>query len=94
MNAREVIEGQIGKWPTTYLLDALKQAGFVIMSKEDVEAIRDKALEALEEAKEDINHWGSYASEYFQEKHDLQGDLERIDRHIETIRSLKSEVRE
>ena len=55
MNAREVIEGQIGKWPTTYTLDALKQAGFVVMKKEDVEAVRDTAIE---DAARHLEDWG------------------------------------
>ncbi len=33
------------------------------------------AVEALNEAIEDIESWGAYASEYFQEKHDLAGAL-------------------
>ncbi len=36
------------------------------------------AIQALEEAEEDVEHWGGYASEYFRDKHDLDGDLDRI----------------
>jgi hypothetical protein len=48
------------------------------------QAITDKdriaELEAaLREAREDLESWGAYASNYFQEKHDLQSDLARID---------------
>lgn len=32
----------------------------------------------LVEARENMAAWGSYASAYFQEKHDLTGDLDRI----------------
>jgi len=42
------------------------------------EALRD----ALKLAKTNIADWGSYASEYFQSKHDLQGDLDSIDRAL------------
>jgi hypothetical protein len=38
--------------------------------------------EALKLAKTNIADWGSYASEYFQSKHDLQGDLDSIDRAL------------
>lgn len=41
----------------------------------------DKARlrEALVEARECVASWGGYASSYFQEKHDLEGDIARID---------------
>ena len=35
--------------------------------------------EALTDARELVELWGAYAPEYFQDKHDLKGDLERID---------------
>lgn len=34
---------------------------------------------ALEEARGMVAHWGAYASEYFQDKHDLPGDLGELD---------------
>ncbi len=46
---------------------------------ERAEAERDRLREALIEAREDVAHWGGYASDYFKEKHDLGGDLARID---------------
>jgi chromosome segregation ATPase len=45
----------------------------------EAEAERDRLREALEEAREDVVHWAGYASDYFKEKHDLAGDLARID---------------
>lgn len=33
----------------------------------------------LENARGLVAEWGAYAPEYFQEKHDLAGDLERLD---------------
>lgn len=38
-------------------------------------AVNAELLEALKEAALAIEYWGSYASKYFQEKHDLQGDI-------------------
>jgi hypothetical protein len=32
---------------------------------------------ALAQAADDIESWGAYASDYFQQKHDLQGDIDR-----------------
>jgi gamma-glutamyl:cysteine ligase YbdK (ATP-grasp superfamily) len=40
-------------------------------------AERDRLKEALKEAATDIEGWGAYAGEYFQDKHDLKGDVER-----------------
>lgn len=34
---------------------------------------------ALRRAREDLEAWSGYASEYFREKHDLNGDLAAID---------------
>jgi hypothetical protein len=42
-------------------------------------AVNAELLEALKEAALAIEYWGSYASKYFQEKHDLQGDVDAAD---------------
>ena len=36
----------------------------------------------LEKCKEMVEHWGSYASRYFQEKYDLEGNIKEIDEMI------------
>ena len=41
-------------------------------------AERDRLRKLLEEASECIADWGLYASEYFQKKHDLDGDIRRF----------------
>jgi hypothetical protein len=38
-----------------------------------LEAVNAQLLEALEDAADDIEAWGAYASGYFQTKHDLLG---------------------
>ncbi|MCG3134244.1 MAG: hypothetical protein HMLKMBBP_01536 [Planctomycetes bacterium] len=38
-----------------------------------VKAERDKFKALVEEAADDVLDWGSYASDYFREKHDLMG---------------------
>ena len=43
---------------------------------------RDELLAALKDAREMVSDWAGYASPYFQEKHDIDGDLERLDAAI------------
>jgi len=40
---------------------------------------RDELLAALKDARELVDDWGAYASNYMQEKHDLAGDLAKLD---------------
>ena len=49
------------------------------------------ALSALKEAKKEIQDWGDYASDYFQEKHDLQGSVNQFDGLIVEIESALKE---
>lgn len=42
-------------------------------------ALNTELVEGLKEAREDVNSWASYASDYFKEKWDLEADLARID---------------
>jgi hypothetical protein len=44
------------------------------------------ALDALEEAADAIDSWGSYASEYFQVKHDLENDISKAKSAITDIK--------
>lgn len=41
----------------------------------------------LQEARDAVADWASYASEYFQQKHDLQAELDRINARIEMARA-------
>ena len=43
---------------------------------------RDELLAALKDARELVDDWGAYAPAYMQEKHDLAGDLDRLDAAI------------
>ena len=45
----------------------------------------EAAKTALAEAREQVEHWGSYASEYFQDKWDLPGDLALLDQAIAAL---------
>jgi YesN/AraC family two-component response regulator len=56
-----------------------KMAGDRLRRIEKLEAVNQELLEALKEAALAIEYWGSYASKYFQEKHDLQGDVDAAD---------------
>ena len=42
---------------------------------------------ALHDAAEDVGCWGSYASGYFQEKHDLLGNIAKIHAQAEEARA-------
>ena len=46
-----------------------------------------EALDALVEAHDCIASWGGYASSYFQEKHDLEGDLRRARAAADKLRA-------
>jgi len=39
------------------------------------ETQRDELLQALKDATDAIEHWGTYATDYFQKKWDLQSDI-------------------
>ena len=43
---------------------------------------RDELLAAIKDARELVDDWGAYAPAYIQEKHDLAGDLDRLDAAI------------
>ena len=40
---------------------------------------RAELMEALKDAREMVSDWAGYASPYFQEKHDIDGDLKKLD---------------
>lgn len=40
---------------------------------------RDELLASLKDAREMVSDWAGYASPYFQEKHDIDGDLKKLD---------------
>lgn len=40
---------------------------------------RDELLAAMKDAREMVSDWAGYASPYFQEKHDIDGDLKKLD---------------
>jgi hypothetical protein len=43
-------------------------------------------VEALEEAREEVVGWAAYASEYFQQKHNLQGYVEKLDTTLASVK--------
>lgn len=51
----------------------------LIAEIERVTKQRDELLEALKDAREMVSDWAGYASPYFQEKHDIDGDLKKLD---------------
>jgi len=49
----------------------------------ELAAENEKLRAALRDARECVQAWSGYASEYFREKNDLAGDLARIDAALE-----------
>lgn len=45
----------------------------------------------LEEAIQDITDWGCYVSEYFQQKHDLAGNIERLEQALKKCDEIEIE---
>lgn len=48
---------------------------------------RDLAIEIAD----DLGHWGTYASEYFQQKHGYEKDLDRLKKLIDEIKAIEGE---
>lgn len=46
---------------------------------------RDELLAALKDARELVEDWGAYAPAYMQEKHDLEGDMNKLDAAIAKV---------
>ena len=55
------------------------------MLKADTQNLLKKCLAALIEAKEEIQDWGEYADDFFQEKHDLKDSVNFFNAMIEEI---------
>lgn len=57
-------------------LDADERVNFTLQqANNEIDLLRAE----LENARELVIEWGAYASEYFQEKYDLAGDIARLD---------------
>lgn len=48
------------------------------------------AIRWLNEAAEEIEDWGNYASDYFKEKHDLDGTIKKFNNRVEKLKALRS----
>ena len=59
--------------------DSLERSIEIIEENNKLKAQRDELLQILSNAKETIQHWGDYASPYFQEKHGLENDIKEIE---------------
>lgn len=66
--------------PAWELREHLKQRDDQITA---LRADNERLRAALRDARECVQAWSGYASEYFCEKHDLAGDLARIDAALE-----------
>lgn len=50
----------------------------VIAERDRLRAVNAELLAALQDAVDCVEHWGAYAGEFFQQKHDLAGDVTRL----------------
>lgn len=83
-----------------YCTQSVREEAASLIQSQAAESAADKAriaeltdmvaalADALEVAREDVEHWGGYAGEYFREKHDLDGDLDRISKQAADARAL------
>lgn len=55
----------------------------------ELEKALDAAASALDEAVEDVRHWGGYAGTYFQGKHGLEDDLDRISKQANSAHRVR-----
>ncbi len=77
---------------TTDELENIAATGGMLGPREDVASIaqeRDELLAALKDARELVDGWGAYASNYMQEKHDLAGDIKRLSAAITKVEARK-----
>ena len=66
----------------TDLVKQLREYGACGMVFEAADRI-EQLEAALREAVEDIEFWGAYASEYFQDKHDLKSSIQNARKALE-----------
>jgi len=57
----------------------------------DFRALCAELITALHDAADDVEGWGNYASSYFQEKHDLAGNIAKIHAQADHARSALSQ---
>jgi hypothetical protein len=65
------------------LVTALQAETGMLVACEKRQAV---LVEALEEAREEVVGWAAYASEYFQQKHNLQGYVEKLDTTLASVK--------
>jgi hypothetical protein len=54
----------------------------------DFRALCAELITALHDAADDVEGWGNYASSYFQEKHDLAGNIAKIHAQADQARAV------
>ena len=63
----------------------------LVAERDRLRGLLAKAADDMDEARQLVAAWGSYAGDYFQTKHDLSGDLATLHDNIETLRSALAE---
>jgi uncharacterized membrane protein len=90
---REAYQAMLASCPdVSWVFDQHQLAEFAkLLTKQpnrvaELEADKDRLIDALAECKDDMDGWGQYASEYFQEKHDLNGCIAKYDALLAEMR--------
>jgi len=60
------------------------------LERNTLRAQLELAQAALRDAREMVEDWGAYASDYFRGKHDLAGDLAKLDAAIDAARAKEA----
>lgn len=68
---------QMEAWKSASSQD-LRARGELMIQVDELKAESEALRKALLEASEEVAAWGAYASEYFQEKHDLAGCVAKL----------------
>ncbi len=77
---RDELKRESDIWEKSSLLSILNEL-------KQAEQERDALVTALEYARVCLLDWGQYASDYFKDKHDFDGDVARIDTALAAVRA-------
>lgn len=85
--AEKILNSGIHDMVTSYHIAVVEEAlrAAVAQAEAERDEARAELLAALKEAREDIDHWGSYAGDYFQEKWHFADTIRGYDERIAAL---------